>query len=69
MPGGSRCRAARESEGEVGRTPHLHSRAYHGISLTSAERTLTALDEASAAGLGDHDSAHMPAYWAKRANS
>ncbi len=40
----------------------------HGIPLPVASQTLAALDEASAAGLGGHDCAYMPAYWAKKAN-
>ena len=39
----------------------------HGIPLPVAERTLAALDEARAAGLGDHDCAYVPAYWEKKA--
>ncbi len=38
----------------------------HGIPLPVVAQALTALDEASAAGLGDHDCAYMPAYWAKK---
>ena len=38
----------------------------HGFPLPVAERTLTALDEASLAGLGDRDCAYMPAYWVTR---
>jgi 3-hydroxyisobutyrate dehydrogenase len=37
------------------------------ISLPVTAQTLLALDEASAAGLGNHDCAYMPAYWAKKA--
>jgi 3-hydroxyisobutyrate dehydrogenase len=41
----------------------------HGIPLPVVAQTLTALDEASAAGLGDHDAAYMPAYWARKAKA
>jgi 3-hydroxyisobutyrate dehydrogenase len=36
-----------------------------GIALPVAGQTLTAFDEASAAGLGGKDCAYMPAYWAR----
>jgi 3-hydroxyisobutyrate dehydrogenase len=36
------------------------------ISLPVAAQTLTAFDEASAAGLGERDCAYMPAYWIRR---
>ena len=38
-----------------------------GLDLPVAAQTLTAFDEASAAGLGAGDCAAMPAYWADRA--
>ena len=40
----------------------------HGVALPVAARTLAALDEASAAGLGGRDCAYVPAYWAKKAD-
>lgn len=39
-----------------------------GIPLPVASQTLTALDEATAAGLGGHDCAYMPAYRARKGN-
>ena len=38
----------------------------HGFTLPVAAQTLTAFDEASAAGLGRRDCAYMPAYWAEK---
>ncbi len=40
-----------------------------GFTLPVAAQTLTAFDEASAAGLGRRDCADMPAYWAKKADA
>ena len=38
------------------------------IPLPVAAQALSALDEASAAGLGDQDCAYVPAYWARKAD-
>lgn len=46
----------------------LEEAAASGIPLPVAAQTLTALDEASAAGLGGQDCAYVPAYWAKKAD-
>lgn len=47
----------------------LEEAATRGITLPVAAQTLTALDEASAAGLGERDCAYVPAYWARKAAS
>jgi 3-hydroxyisobutyrate dehydrogenase len=39
----------------------------HGIPLPAAVQTLTVLEEATAAGLGDRDCAYVSAYWLKKA--
>ena len=46
----------------------LEEGAAHGFPLPVAAQTLTAFDEANAAGLGGRDCAYMPAYWAKKAD-
>ena len=38
----------------------------HGFTLPVAAQTLTAFDEASAAGLGGRDCAYVPAYWVRK---